>query len=367
MKTSNLTHVQTTNTTNNSSEEYQDMQWQHVEQQLTSLIEHEEVIKLAALCCQIGDAFIQQLVVRTLFGTQTLQQLEQIETQLTEDITSALLHQNSEKKQTHEKDRNHRLQPLRRTLTFQGSPHYVQAMIAYHEQPSWLAQTHQTTNQSAEEKSTPPLSQQAQDALSNTIKQSLNTLISDALMQCATNNHQGQLLISDLDMLATFRWLMSEHKMGIKAVNQLLNPALLKLTALFNGDEIQSDRPATGETKQASLVSLLRTGLIERHAVNHLDYVNREAESEMFYHSIEKGNKVVRSKILNIKKLTRDSRSLELSKSLLSPYLHQQCVNLIEIKLEEVKCQLDTSIYFNQFADHLPTRNIVLNEYFDDL
>jgi hypothetical protein len=273
MKTSNLTHVQTTNTTNNSSEEYQDMQWQYVEQQLTSLIEHEEVIKLAALCCQIGDAFIQQLVVRTLFGTQTLQQLEQIETQLTEDITSALLHQNSEKKQTHEKDRNHRLQPLRRTLTFQGSPHYVQAMMAYHEQQSWLAQVQRATNQLAEEQSTQPLSQQAQDALTTVVKQSLSTLISDALIQCANSPHQGQLLISDLDMLATFRWLMSEHKMGIKAVNQLLKPALLKLATLFGGDEIQSNRSATGETAKASLVSLLsllRTGLIQRHALNKL-------------------------------------------------------------------------------------------------
>jgi hypothetical protein len=70
-------------------------------------------------------------------------------------------------------------------------------------------------------------------------------------MQCASDSQWGQLFISDLDILAVFHWLMSEHKMGIKAVNQLLNPALLKLTNLFDDDEIQSDRPATGESKQA--------------------------------------------------------------------------------------------------------------------
>jgi predicted transposase YbfD/YdcC len=132
------------------------MQWHDVKQQLTTLIEHEEIIKLAALCCQIGDAFIQHLVIKTLFGTQTSQQLEQIETQLTEDITSALSHQNSEKKQAHEQDRNHRLHPLRRTLTFHGSPHYVNAMMARHEQQCWLAQMHRTTSQAAEEQ---PISQ----------------------------------------------------------------------------------------------------------------------------------------------------------------------------------------------------------------
>jgi len=215
---------------------------EHFERKLSAIFSSNDITKLASLSYQVGDCYTQRLVLQTILGQQLTAQVEGLLTTLTDYI----LHLQSLQKDSY--------LPCKRSITFQGSAHYVSAMMALYAHSGFAA---------FNKLEKPGASSQRSQALTLQLKQAMTIMIGNALYQSKENNNQNKPIVTVLDMVSALSWLTPKYQINDMQLTQVISRISEKFSLLLSACHPKYDNNMHSDISQVKLLTLLRSGLMQ--------------------------------------------------------------------------------------------------------